>query len=106
MTDGVRHGIGAALVGAGGVAIFNAAEAFAWAPLWLGGIFLVVGVGLFWLGWRMVRGGELGLPQRNLAPEDDQRRRWEQMEERDRARREAKRRRRGGEDPNDPPEGS
>ncbi|MUN63819.1 hypothetical protein GMA12_11830 [Kocuria sediminis] len=101
MTDGVRRGIGGALVGAGGVAIFNAAEAFAWAPFWWGGIFLVGGVVLFWLGWRMIRSGAPGLPQRNLAPEDAQRRRWEQMEERDRARREAKRRRRG-EDPGDP----
>lgn len=105
MTDGVRRGIGGALVGAGGVAIFNAAEAFAWAPYWLGGIFLVAGVVLFWPGWRMVRGGAPGLPQRNLAPEAAQRRRWEQMEERDRARREAKRRRRGGA-PGDPSEGS
>lgn len=105
MTDGVRRGIGGALVGASGVAIFNAAEAFVRAPYWLGGIILVFGVVLLSLGWRMLRGGEPGLPQRNLAPEEAQRRRWEQMEERDRKRREAKKRRRDG-DPGDSPDRS
>ena len=78
----------------------NAAEAFVRAPYWLGGIILVFGVVLLVLGWRMVRGGEPGLPRRNLAPEEAQRRRWEQMEDRSRKRREAKKRRRG-EDPGD-----
>ncbi|MEX5272200.1 hypothetical protein [Kocuria sabuli] len=103
MTDGVRQGIGGALVGAGAVAIFNAAEAFVSAPYWWGGMILVFGVVLLALGWRMYRGGKPDLPQRNLASEEAQRRRWEQMEERDRQRLEAKKRRRG-EDPGDQPD--
>lgn len=103
MTDGVRQGIGGALVGAGAVAIFNAAEAFVSAPYWWGGMILVFGVVLLALGWQMYRGGKPDLPQRNLASEEAQRRRWEQMEERNRQRLEAKKRRRG-EDPGDQPD--